>query len=317
MPSVSIIIPIFNASAFLARCVESCLSQTTGDIEIILVEDKSTDSSLQIARSFLGDKRVKLIANAHNLGTFLSRNLGVNAASGEYIVFLDADDYLREDAVESLLKIAKDYDIIHFGITHSPRLPHATMPRIYTNELCGDSIIKTIFLDNFKQSWFIVCSRMFRASVVKDAVSKLGFIKRHLIASEDTILFFVICLLARKSIGTSEAFYIYCHNESSIMRTKDSARLQKQIDDRSYLIEAFNALENDEGLRAHRHFRRAKDNMINLLSYFICFSKRFQAENSPIPPYLKYSLQSFRYMPRWQIAVKTLIYLLTFGRRKL
>lgn len=319
MPKVSIIIPIFNTKDFLSKSISSCLNQSFEDIEIILVDDKSTDGSLQIAQSFLYDKRVKLICNSVNSGTFLARKIGVEVANGEYIIFLDADDYLREDAIGRLQAIANGYDIIHFGLIHKPKPRFVSTPKVFTHEIIGDEITKTIFIDNFKTSWFIVCTRMYRASLVKKAISKLDFVDRHLISSEDTILFFVICLLARKSIGINEDFYIYCQNDNSIMRIKDEDRLKKQIDDRIYLQSVFHRLEDDMELRKNRYFLPAQRNMIRLLMYFVYFSKRFlpKSKNCLMSPYLKYSLLSFKVMPRWQILVKTLIYLLSFGTKKM
>ncbi|RDU65475.1 glycosyltransferase family 2 protein [Helicobacter sp. MIT 14-3879] len=322
MPKISIVIPIFNVQNFLKKSIESCINQSFNDIEVILIDDKSTDSSLDIAKGFKDDLRIKVISNEINVGTFLARAKGIEAVSGEYILFLDSDDYLREDSLESLYSLAKksDADMINFGIINEPFVKNATLPKVYDNEIIGDEIANEVFIKNFKKSWFILCSRMFKTTLVKKALQKLSFIDRHLISSEDSILFFVICVLARKSVGINENFYIYCANPNSIMRSRDRDRLLKQIEDRRYLDNCLYKLCDDKELTQNIYFKECLFNLSNLLNYFICFSKRFLKSkelNDKIPPYIKYSILSMKYMPRWQIIAKLGIFILTFGYKKL
>lgn len=96
MPKVSIIIPMYNAEKYITDCIKSCLRQTHTSIEIIVVDDASTDSSYEIASKF----PVRLFSNKVNSGTAASRNVGIKEAKGEYIAFLDADDMLTERSIE-------------------------------------------------------------------------------------------------------------------------------------------------------------------------------------------------------------------------
>lgn len=320
MPKLSIIIPVFNTAKFLHSCIESCLNQSFCDIEIIIIDDKSTDNSLEVIEEFMAyDKRIKLIKNQNNLGTFLARAEGIVACSGEFIVFLDSDDCLSPICAQEVIKL-KSYDIIHFGIIHYPPKTHASLPMIHKQELFGDEIVKQIVIDNFSKSWLNLCGRAYRASLLKEALSKLSFIDRHLIASEDTILFFVILLLAKSSVGIDENLYFYCENEESITRTNTQDKYLKQISDREYLKEVLCKLKQDSSLHKNTYFDIAVAKVQDLLDYFICFSKRFvkpKKANDIIPPYIKYSLACMKYMPRWQIVAKLVIYLSTFGIKKL
>jgi len=102
-PKISIIIPIYNTEKYLAKCLESVLHQTFTNIEVILVDDKSIDRSVEIAQEFVNkDKRFKLFLHEKNLGPGAPRNTGIKIAKGEYIVFLDSDDYLTMDSCEML-----------------------------------------------------------------------------------------------------------------------------------------------------------------------------------------------------------------------
>lgn len=115
MPEVSIIIPVYNAEEFLAKCVMSALDQTISNIEVILVNDGSTDRSLQMCYEFSAkDKRVKVI-DKQNEGVSEARNCGIEHASGTYLMFLDADDWLSHDALERCMPYTPEYDIVRFS----------------------------------------------------------------------------------------------------------------------------------------------------------------------------------------------------------
>lgn len=321
MPKVSIIIPIFNVQEHLAKCIESCINQSLKDIEIILVDDKSMDNSLNIAMKYKElDSRIILLQNARNLGTFLARAEGIKRVSGEYIIFLDADDYLMPNTAESTynLAISNNADMVHFGIIHEPYNKYATLPKIYCDMMENEEIANEIIIKNFKQSWFILCTRLFKNELVKNAMQKLSFIDRHLISSEDSILFLCLCLLAKRSVGINENFYIYCENVNSIMRSMDSKKLLKQIEDREYINASLYKLNDDRELASHKYFKTCVANISNMLNYFICYSRRFlDDKDTLISPYIKYSLLSFKYMPRWQILLKMLIFIVSFGKKRL
>lgn len=107
---VSIIIPVYNVENYLLRTLQSCTGQTLQDIEIIIVNDGSTDNSLKIIENFTEkDKRIKFI-NKQNEGVTMARKDGLAIATGEYIFYLDGDDYLTNDALEILYAQAKEMD---------------------------------------------------------------------------------------------------------------------------------------------------------------------------------------------------------------
>lgn len=110
-PKVSVIIPIYNAEAFLESCIESVLAQTLEDIEILLIDDGSSDSSAVICRHFMQqDSRITVISK-ENEGVSATRNIGLTWAKGEYIAFLDADDTLIEQAVEILVQTLEEKQV--------------------------------------------------------------------------------------------------------------------------------------------------------------------------------------------------------------
>ena len=108
---VSFIVPIYNASEYLSRSIESILNQSYKNIEIILIDDASTDNSKEIIKSYaLKDSRIKPIYSEVNQGVSKTRNLGLKSVSGDYVTFMDADDYITPNMVQIMLEKAIKYD---------------------------------------------------------------------------------------------------------------------------------------------------------------------------------------------------------------
>lgn len=115
-PKVSVIIPVYNVEKYLKQCLDSVVNQTLEDIEIILVDDGSTDKSLDISKEYAQkDNRIKIIQQ-QNKGAAAARNAGLSTAQGDYLYFMDSDDFVNIDALEkSYLQISKtDSDICIF-----------------------------------------------------------------------------------------------------------------------------------------------------------------------------------------------------------
>lgn len=104
---VSVIIPVFNAAGFIGKCVESVLGQTLTDLEVICVDDHSGDNSLEVLSGF-SDPRLKVIRFPENRGVSAARNAGLEAACGEYVYFIDSDDWLDPDYLEAMLAKAEE-----------------------------------------------------------------------------------------------------------------------------------------------------------------------------------------------------------------
>ena len=116
MPKVSIIIPVYNCETYLLKCVQSILNQTEKDLELIIVDDGSTDGSGEVCDRFSQmDSRVTVI-HQQNAGVSAARNAGLDAAIGDYIGFVDADDYITEDTYETALKAIGDCDIAMWDV---------------------------------------------------------------------------------------------------------------------------------------------------------------------------------------------------------
>ena len=105
MPLFSVIIPVYNTEKYLNKCIKSVIDQKHNKTEIILIEDCSTDSSLKVCNSFKNNPLVNIIRHKKNLGVSISRNDGILAAKGEYILFLDSDDWLYPNCLRNIEKL--------------------------------------------------------------------------------------------------------------------------------------------------------------------------------------------------------------------
>lgn len=114
----SVIIPVYNVEAYLPQCIDSLLFQSFSDYEILVIDDVSKDSSLQIARTYASahPKKVRLIEHTANKGLGGARNTGIAAANGEYLLFLDSDDYLLPQTLEKIDNIIRENgaDIVEY-----------------------------------------------------------------------------------------------------------------------------------------------------------------------------------------------------------
>ena len=111
MPKVSVIVPVYNAEKYLSECVDSILAQTLRDIEVLLVDDGSTDGSPVLCDNYAKkDPRIKVIHKA-NGGVSSARNMGLSIASGDYFAFVDSDDIIDKNSYFKLYQVAQTYNV--------------------------------------------------------------------------------------------------------------------------------------------------------------------------------------------------------------
>ncbi len=125
---ISVIIPVYNVEKYLSACLSSCVEQTLYDVEFICINDGSTDNSLQILEEFAAIDQRFIIINQENKGISAARNAGLDAATGQYIMFLDADDYLDKNACERVWceSLEAPTDIVVFSTHLFPDNPYPT-----------------------------------------------------------------------------------------------------------------------------------------------------------------------------------------------
>lgn len=212
-PMISILVPIYNTSAYLEKCLDSVVRQTFEDIEIICVDDGSMDNSAQILRRYAEqDKRVRIITQ-ENSGLFMARKVAVEHSLGKYIMFLDSDDWLETNACQDLYNemCLKRADIIQFG-TYIETDKWAQEQRIAGLERILQPYPQwsySVFQDCFlkQQFGFSIWNKIYRADIVKRAYAQLPTDK--IFKAEDLYAFFVIAFYSQSYFGIENKYYHY------------------------------------------------------------------------------------------------------------
>ena len=218
LTDVAIVVPVYNAEKYLGYCINSILSQTYTNLEVILVNDGSVDSSLEICRNYAEiDSRVRII-DVENGGVSKARNLGIDYATGEYLAFVDADDFVEGDFFEKVYRraIERDADIVQFdyvyyterlGKVASGRKTVEERIRIQTKEE------RKRFLVSEKITYGC-WNKLYRRSLVERAGVRYA---EHVIYEEPLFVYPLLFYGSRFEI-MAEAFYCYRQNEVGTMR---------------------------------------------------------------------------------------------------
>lgn len=227
---VSIIVPVYNAENHITQCLNSLIHQSFESIEIILVNDGSTDNSLSIISTYAQfDNRIKII-NQTNQKQGAARNRGLEIAKGEYILFVDADDYIDTDYIEKMYSTAKNSNV-DFAISSIIR----KKDNKYKKQLCFNqelvivakaSIIDTIQLPPY---WY-VCGKLFK----KEILNNLKFEEN--VYYEDVGFLIQIIAKTESIVTVPDVNYYYVSNSNSTMKSKQT--LAKKQDKINALINA-------------------------------------------------------------------------------
>ncbi|MGT2960654.1 glycosyltransferase family 2 protein [Streptococcus caballi] len=207
-PLISVIIPIYNVENYLARCLDSVVNQTYANLEIILVNDGTPDGSVAIAEAYQEkDRRIKLI-HQENAGLSEARNTGVAAATGDYIAFLDSDDWLELDAYEYLLQllIAHDADVSIGGIRRTERVVSETSSGNQVEVLTQKEYAQRYFKIGSQEIHYYVWNKLYRRDVVVDVKQPKG------LYAEDVPSTFMYILNTSKVVISDKVVYNYFVN---------------------------------------------------------------------------------------------------------
>lgn len=237
IPKVSVIIPAYNTELYIARAIESVISQTLDNIEILVVDDASTDNTLEIVKSF-SDARIKIINSGDkvNKGAANARNKGIEFASGEWIALLDSDDWYKSSRLEALLNFSQEFpefDIIADDISFSSNNQYINTKTLLAarGDLTGLKSkfieIDPIYLlkDNFRQDDLHIVA-------IKPLIKK-RFLSENNISYDSSIrmahdyFFYLHCLVAGGRLAIlPESYYVYRLSREGALTTKIAERLE-------------------------------------------------------------------------------------------
>ncbi len=221
---VSIIVPIYNVEKYLKRCMDSLLNQTLNDIEIIMVDDGSPDNCPQMCDDYLKtDSRIKVI-HKKNAGLGYARNSGLDIARGEYVAFVDSDDYVDTDMYELLYQKAKSgqFDVVYSGVvkewyggkTSKSFISDKEYRGIQVVELLADMISPAPEVKEEGGFNFSVWTSIYKRDVIEK--NEIRFQSEREIMSEDIVFHAELLPHCRSVCYYPDAFYHYCYNDNSL-----------------------------------------------------------------------------------------------------
>lgn len=215
MTKVSVIVPVYNQENYIRRCLDCLINQTYKEVEIICVNDNSTDNSLGIIDEYRKrDKRILIINNSENLTANISRKEGVIAAQGDYILFIDPDDTIELNTIEILVNVLqnKPVDILHFGtnvinngVSQKQISWYENFSSPYYGEIEGEDVFISCFEKNTYR--FNIWNKIYKTSLCKKAMEYCA--DERLPKAQDLYAFFLISYFARSYMGINEKLYNY------------------------------------------------------------------------------------------------------------
>jgi len=221
---ITVILNVYNGEKFIKKCLDSIINQTYKDLEIIIVNDSSTDKTLSICKKYK-DKRIKIITNKKNLGLSLSRNVGIDNAHGEYLYFVDVDDYLEKDAIEYLYNLSIKYNADISTCRCFDRYDYKTKfvnKKEVIEELTPYDMLKRVILIKYREgtTW----NKLFKKELFED----IRFENRIV---NDVVTTHKLVMKSNKVIYSNQIKYNYYRHDESIISKKRT----------KYMIDMYNA----------------------------------------------------------------------------
>lgn len=215
---ISVIIPVYQVEKYLVRCLESVVNQTYKNLEIILVDDGSTDASGEICDEYAEkDDRIKVI-HKENGGLSSARNAGLDIAQGEYIAFVDSDDWVTTDYVEYLYEILirNDADFSMANMMRTTKNTGIAYVPFVGNEIVlnRDDFLKRLFKVETQENVQYACAKLYKKTLFEKIRFPLG------LTAEDVPTTFQVALISNKIAYSPKVVYNYYFNPESITGIK-------------------------------------------------------------------------------------------------
>lgn len=262
---VSIIIPIYNCERFLQKCLETILNQKYENIEVILVDDGSTDNSLEICKQYEKIYSKVKVIEKENGGVSSARNAGLLESTGEFVLFVDGDDYIEKDCISKCMDIIikNNIDIIKFGFVKelSEKITKKYSFSVELNKkIIKSEYKKKLYPYVFSTNDFCnTTNAIIKKSIIKDTIFPL-----NRLIGED-FLFFFQCLNNSESVYfINEPYYHYIVNTESATHKFDEEKSAAKLSDSIYINTEIQKILSDKNYNDYSSYIKKCD--INIYS---------------------------------------------------
>ena len=276
-PKISIITPVYNADLYLEECLNSLVNQTLEDIEIICVNDNSKDKSLKILQNFAKkDKRIKIINFDETSGQSRARNVALESVSGEYIGFVDADDFVDLDMFEKMYKKAQNADMVMCQAkVFDDKVKTYKDDAYFALECFDDKFAEKPFthedtVDFITEINVSVWNKIYRTEFLK----KLGVNFQEGFIYEDLPYFYEVYTQAKKVVLLKEFLYSYRINNQNSTMTRTDKNVKDRVDMASLTYDI---------LKKQKYFEKIKSTLLNTIIHDLFYrcliiNSRYQKE---------------------------------------
>lgn len=321
---ISIVIPIYNAANFIQRCLNSLLEQDFSDFEVVMINDGSTDNSEEVCIRYAeSDSRFRYFRQ-ENQGPDIARKEGVKRAEGEYLMFIDADDYVSKDilSVHYNKIVDTDADIVCSNVTRFNDNKKEWTSDKWPKEETMCSSHKEVFSEYFVTRTLIGCyyAKLYRTELFKD----YGFVKNSLIGEDITGVLYAL-EKSSKVVLLPDSYYYYYWNLSSISHTKYNERHRVSLENYINLKQKIKSLEVVEEKYISGYFAefemavatamsRAKiydAETAEILRNDLRKDKKCIKANKGTPLYMKMCILCYIFSPKLFIKLYRVVYKLT------
>lgn len=310
-PLISIIMPTYNVEGHIARCIESCLNQNFRDFEVIVVDDYGSDRSIDIAKQYVNkDERIKIVHNEKNLGTYHGRRVGTQHSCGNFILYLDPDDQLEENALLILSRHLIKYpslDVLLYGIQYNPSVKFwSAKPKVPVG-LFRHNVIKKL-LSNSRLPYGTPGKLYSRTSVL-DGFNYLSIPSaERLVFGEDVLIFSSTLLHSKFALGITDKLYIYHRNLSSITVKSDTSTIESNLHQLNLVSKYLNILKGHENyIKDLNKIKKSIETNKIILRKKLCNSEKM---------YFKLMVQHLLKSHSWRVAINLSIFIMTFSKIK-
>lgn len=258
---ISVIVPIHNSEKYLERCIQSILNQDYQNIEVILINDGSTDSSLEIMKNYENiDSRVKVISK-ENSGVSDTRNIGIKASIGDYVTFIDSDDYLEKESYSVMIKALEknDADICFasYYIINDMKKEIIKFSwednKVFTKKEIVNNFIPRI-IGSLKPEKRAIFGSVWRSLFKKTIIDNAIFVKDITVA-EDVLFLMDTLYLSNKIVTLNFPIYNYYQHASSTLKRYKENSLERSMRYHEELIKRLskmNYFENQDNLKRYK-----------------------------------------------------------------